>query len=81
MAARLYDRVRTIGGVRVTRPVRCNAVFATLDRIAIQHIQREFFFFVFDELLPEVRWMTHWATTEQDVDEFAACIQLAVERR
>jgi threonine aldolase len=78
MAERLLERVRTISGVRVTRPVRCNAVFATLDRGAIERIQREFFFYVFDESLPEVRWMTHWATTADDVDEFAACIAKAV---
>jgi threonine aldolase len=78
MAARLYDRVRRIAGVRVTRPVRCNAVFATLDRAAIERVRREFFFFVFDESLPEVRWMTHWATTPQDVDEFADCVERAV---
>lgn len=78
MAQRLYDRVRMIDAVRVTRPVRCNAVFATLDRAAIERIQREFFFFAFDESLPEVRWMTHWATTPQDVDDFAACVEEAV---
>jgi threonine aldolase len=80
MAARLYERVRRIDGVRITRPVRCNAVFATLDRAAIERIQREFFFFVFvfDEPLPEARWMTHWATTEQDVDEFADCVAAAL---
>jgi threonine aldolase len=78
MARRLYDRVRTMSGVRVTRPVRCNAVFAALDRRAIERIQSEFFFFVFDESLPEVRWMTHWATTPQDVDEFADCIEKAI---
>jgi len=80
MAQLLYQRVKDIAGVRVTRPVRCNAVFATLDRRAIGAIQREFFFYVFDEALPEVRWMTHWATTEQDVEEFAACIRRSVTR-
>jgi threonine aldolase len=78
MAKRLYERVATIDGVRVTRPVRCNAVFATLHRSAIERIQREFFFYVFDEALPEVRWMTHWATTEADVDEFAECVERAL---
>jgi len=78
MAQRLYARVRSIPGVRITRPVRCNAVFATLDRAAIARIGREFFFLTFDESLPEVRWMTHWATTEGDVDEFAACIEREV---
>jgi threonine aldolase len=78
MAQHLFERVRAIDGVRVTRPVRCNAVFATLDRDAIGRIQRKFFFFVVDPVLPEVRWMTHWATTESDVDEFAAGIDLAL---
>lgn len=78
MAQQLYERVKTIPGIRITRPIRCNAIFATLDRRAIEAIQREFFFYVFDEALPEVRWMTHWATTEQDVEEFAACIQRSV---
>lgn len=81
MAQLLYARVKDIPGVRVTRPVSCNAIFATLDRGAIEAIQREFFFYVFDEALPEVRWMTHWATTEQDVEEFAACINRAVTKR
>ena len=77
MAQLLYQRVKRIAGVRVTRPVRANAVFATLDRGAIRRIQQEFFFYVFEETLPEVRWMTHWATTERDVDAFARCIERA----
>ncbi len=74
MAARLHERVRTIPGITITRPVRCNAIFATLDRIAIERAQREFFFYVFDERLPEVRWMTHWATEPKDIDAFAECL-------
>ncbi|HVN68443.1 MAG TPA: beta-eliminating lyase-related protein [Candidatus Binatia bacterium] len=77
MARLLHERVAKIGGVRVTRPVRCNAVFATLDRGAVERLQREYSFYVFDESLPEVRWMTHWATTPQDVDEFAKAIERA----
>jgi threonine aldolase len=71
MAVRLHDCVRDIPGIKITRPVRCNAVFATMARAAIERAQKEFFFFVFDESLPEVRWMTHWATTSEDVDRFA----------
>ena len=78
MTARLHDRVRAIDGIRITRPVRANAIFATLDRAAIERVQREFFFYVFDEALPEVRWMTHWATTPDDVEEFAAALASAV---
>jgi threonine aldolase len=78
MARRLETHLRTISGVRITRPVECNAVFAMLDRAAIPQLQREYYFHVFDEALPEVRWMTHHATQPRDVDDFAALIKRAV---
>jgi threonine aldolase len=77
MTSLLAERVRAIDGVRITRPVRCNAIFATLDVRAIERLGREFFFYLFDERLPEVRWMTHWATTPGDVDRFAGAIARA----
>ncbi|HKU66298.1 MAG TPA: beta-eliminating lyase-related protein [Candidatus Baltobacteraceae bacterium] len=78
MAARLAERVAAIPGVRITRPVECNAIFATLDRASIPQLQQEYFFYVFEESLPEVRWMTHHATTPHDVDAFADAIMRAV---
>lgn len=78
MAQRLYDGVKTIPGVTITRPVRANAIFATMDRDAIARVQKQFFFYFFDETKPEVRWMTHWATRERDVDEFVEAVRLAV---
>jgi threonine aldolase len=78
MTALLHERLKSIEGLRITREVRCNVIFATLDRAAIERIGREYFFYVFDESLPEVRWMTHWATTPQDVEDFAACVRGAL---
>ena len=78
MARRLAERVSQIPGVRITRPVECNAVFATLDRGSIPRIVDEYFFYVFEESLPEVRWMTHHATTPEDVDKFADAIMRGV---
>jgi threonine aldolase len=78
MARRLEEGVRSIEGVRITRPVQCNAIFATLDRDAIERITREFFFYVFDESLPEVRWMTHHATRPEDVDAFVEAVKRGV---
>jgi len=74
MAKKLESGVSGIAGVRITRPVRCNAVFATLDRSAIERIQKHFFFYVFNEAMPEVRWMTHHATRPEDVDAFCKAI-------
>jgi threonine aldolase len=78
MASRLAAHVQTIDGIRLTRPVRCNALFATMDRAAVERAQCEYPFLIWDEGLPEVRWMTHWATTPEAVDEFAGALQRAV---
>ncbi len=77
MALRLHERVVAIPAIRVTRPVRCNAIFATLPRSAIERVRRDFFFYDFDQSVPEVRWMTHWATTPADVDAFADALAAA----
>jgi threonine aldolase len=77
MTRLLHERLRAVEGVRITRPVRCNAIFATLGRAAIEALQREYSFYIFDEARPEVRWMTHWATTPQDVDAFADFVERA----
>jgi threonine aldolase len=81
MAQRLLAGVRDIPGVTITRPVRANAIFATMDRARIARVQEKFFFYIFNEALPEVRWMTHWATTEADIDAFVAAVKSSVSSR
>jgi threonine aldolase len=78
MTSALLERVSRIDGVRITRPVRCNVIFASMERTAIERAQHDYPFLVWDERLPEVRWMTHWATTTQDVDLFADALQRAI---
>ena len=80
MALRLHERVVAIPAIRVTRPVRCNAIFATLPRAAIERVRSKFFFYDFEPSLPEVRWMTHWATAPADVDAFADALAAACAR-
>jgi threonine aldolase len=72
MARRLADGVRDIPGVRITQRVEASAVFAVLPRAAIERLQRDFHFSVWNEATDEVRWMTNWATAPEDVDELIA---------
>jgi threonine aldolase len=74
MAQRLAAAVRDVPGLRITRPVGTNAVFATLPRPGIEALQERFAFYVWDEAADEVRWMCAWDTTGEDVDEFAAAV-------
>jgi threonine aldolase len=78
MALRLADRVGDIAGLRITRPVETNAVFAVLAPEVTASLQREYPFYVWDEATGEVRWMCSWDTTEEDVDGFAAAVRSAL---
>lgn len=71
MARRLADRITGIDGIGLAYPVQSNGVFATLPAQAIEPLQRERHFYVWDPAGPVVRWMTAWDTSEADVDAFA----------
>lgn len=74
MARRLAEAVRKVPGVRITRPVEANAVFAIIPREAADRLRKRFCFYTWDERTGEVRWMCSFDTTEGDVDAFAAAL-------
>jgi threonine aldolase len=78
MAQRLLAAVQGIEGVRVDRPVQANAVFAVLPAEVTAALQHKHRFYVWDERTGEVRWMTSFDTTADDIDAFAADIAAAM---
>jgi threonine aldolase len=81
MARRLEAAVRGIDGVSVVRPVESNAVFAVLPRDVSERLQKRYRFYFWDEHTGEVRWMTAFDTTEQDIDAFAAAVREEMARQ
>ncbi len=79
MAQYLAHSVAHIKEVRLTSPVESNGVFATIPPDIIPKLQREFFFYVWDEHRSEVRWMTSWDTTKEDIDTFVRCLENLVK--
>ncbi len=75
MAQLLAKKVSAIQGVTITQPVHANAVFAIIPPELIHPLQSEYFFYVWDEDRSEVRWMTSWDTTEQDIDRFCELLE------
>ena len=78
MAVRLAEAVRPLRGVRITRPVQANAVFALVPAAVTAALLEQFDFYTWDEATGEVRWMCSWDTSEADVDEFAAALRDAL---
>jgi threonine aldolase len=75
MAARLASRLSDVTGVSVTRPVEANAVFAVLPAAVADRVRSRYSFYTWDEVSGEVRWMTAFDTTPEDVDAFADLIE------
>ena len=70
MAQYLAEKVREMGTIQLTQPVQANAVFAILPEEIIPKLQERYFFYVWNEMTSEVRWMTSYDTTREDIDGF-----------
>ena len=75
MARLLADQVGELPAVRITQPVESNGVFARIPPEHIPALQDSAWFYVWNHETAEVRWMTAWDTTEDDVHRFAAAIR------
>ena len=70
MATRLAAAVTDLPGVRIVRPVQANAVFAVIPADVVSPLQAAYPFYVWDETTGEVRWMTSYDTTPEDIAAF-----------
>jgi threonine aldolase len=79
MARRLGDAIQTIPEVELTQPVEANGVFARMPARHIAALQARADFYLWDPATSEVRWMTAWDTTEEDVDRFVEALREIVQ--
>ena len=79
MARLLAGELEKIPQVTLTQPVDANGVFAIVPRKYIPSLQKKYFFYVWNEETSEIRLMTSFDTTEQDVEEFVALVKRIVK--
>ena len=80
MAKVLASRIREIPEITITQPVEANGVFALVPQYAIDELQKHYFFYVWDEDKSEVRWMTSFDTTLDDIDGFIKQLKKALKK-
>lgn len=78
MAALLAREAAKVPGLRLTRKVQANGVFALLPKRLIKPLQAKYFFYVWDEGSGEVRWMCSFDTQEEDIRGFVALLRKAL---
>lgn len=70
MATLLARSVQDVADVEVVRDPQVNSVFVRLPRERIEMLQAWSFFWDWDLNDRLMRWMTSWATTTEDVEQF-----------
>lgn len=71
MAQLLAKEVDKIPGVKITRSVDANAVFAIIPPNSIEALRNKYRFYTWDEQTTELRWMCSFDTTEDEIRDFA----------
>ena len=63
-------------GIKITQDVSANGIFAIVDDDVRDKLQQDYFFYPWDELNHEVRWMTSFDTTPDDIENFHNALEL-----
>lgn len=75
MAQLLKDKVSKIPEITITQKVEANGIFAIIPEKIIEPLKEEYFYYMWDHTRNEVRWMTSFDTTEQDINLFVDIIR------
>jgi threonine aldolase len=78
MAQRLARELRKISRITITQNVESNGVFAILPKKYVPLLQKRYFFYVWNEEISEVRFMTSFDTTEADIADFVALLKKTI---
>lgn len=81
MAQLLAEQLKEVPEIRLSKNVQANAVFAYVDPLLIPILQEKYFFYVWDEISSEVRWMTSFDTTQEDILEFVNFIKHVISKK
>ena len=75
MAQLLAQELGRIPQFKITQKVEANGVFAVVPKKYIAKLQRKYFFYVWNEETSEVRLMTSFDTTEEDIKDFISLVR------
>ncbi|MCT4616077.1 MAG: beta-eliminating lyase-related protein [Marinifilaceae bacterium] len=75
MAKMLEEKISHLDKIQITQNVESNGIWAIIPKESIKKLQKEYFFWVWDEEKSEVRWLCSFDTKEEDIINFANLLQ------
>ena len=79
MAQLLAHELAKIPQITFTQKVEANGVFALVPKRYVPLLQKKYFFYVWNEETSEVRFMTSFDTTEDDIADFVGLVKKTVK--
>ena len=79
MARILASELEKVPQIKLTQPVEANGVFAVVPSKYIPTLQKKYFFYVWNEEISEIRLMTSFDTTEEDIAQFVDLVKKTVK--
>ncbi|MFN2492523.1 MAG: low specificity L-threonine aldolase [Pyrinomonadaceae bacterium] len=75
MARLLANHLSEIPQITITQKVEANGVFALVPEKYVPLLQEHYFFYVWNDETSEVRFMTSFDTTEDDINDFVSLVK------
>lgn len=75
MAQKLATELAKVPQIRITQKVESNGVFALVPKRYVPILQKQYFFYVWNEETSEVRFMTSFDTREDDIKDFVSLVK------
>ena len=75
MAELLYTGLKELPEVRFTQKMESNQLFLPMPRSVIDSLLKDYFFYFWNEEENEIRFVTSFDTTEQDIEELLRAIR------
>lgn len=79
MAKLLSEKINGIRELQITQPVQSNGIFVIIPSHVAENLQKQFFFYPWNEKISEYRLMTSWDTTEEDIEIFVTLLKMELK--
>lgn len=74
-AKRLAEVLSELPQIRITQKVESNQIFFTLPDEPLKKLSEKYFFYIWDENINEVRFVTSWDTTLEDIESMETSLR------
>lgn len=80
-AKRLAEVLTGFPQIKITQKVESNQIFFTIPDEPLKKLQEEYFFYLWDESKNEVRFVTSWDTSDEDIESMATSLNKILGRK